>query len=487
MNKMSTNSYIGTRDFYPQDMRFRSYMFSMIENTLKKYAFEKISGPLLENFQIYVAKSGEEIAKKQLYVFTDKGNRKIAVRPELTPTIARMYAAQIDKLAPIQRWYSIENFMRYERPQKGRLREFHQINVDIIGVDDISADFEILHIAQKIFQTLQADTTMYEIRINHRKFINDLLVQYVGVTEDKILDIAKIIDKKDKLVKEKFELLLKENSLNGDQIQKLNLIFEFDFETSFNLIPDSSGAKELKEILILGQQIFQDKNPLKYDFSIVRGLAYYTGLVFEAYDKTPTNSRALFGGGRYDDLIDLFYQNRKISGVGFAIGDVTLESFIRDHRLIKEENLTIQKHMIAVDKDIPLVFFYTLLDNLQNMEEVFLEGMEMIMTLDFAEQKDLSNKVLDIITRNPFYYKNNDDDKIQNIKNNFNKQYNIEMYVNLNHNLKKQMQYANKANITFVWICRKLEMEKGIIKRRNMITGEEEIFDLGTFELSITN
>ncbi|MGL4394079.1 MAG: histidine--tRNA ligase [Brevinema sp.] len=492
MSKISTNSYTGTRDFYPQEMRFRTYMFNMIEQAISSFTYEKMSAPLLESFELYAAKSGEEIAEKQLYVFNDKGDRRVAIRPELTPSIARMYAAKINELPSIQRWYSIENFMRYERPQKGRLREFYQVNIDLIGAKGAFADFELLSVAQAVFSIFGATKDMYEIRINHRGFVRDILVDYVGVSEDRLDDLARLIDKKDKMDAEKFAQLLSDQGFSSDQAQKLQEVFAKNFDEAFKLVPNSESAKEIKEVLELGDKVFKDQNPLRYDFSVVRGLAYYTGLVFEAYDKNPENARALFGGGRYDNLVSFFLKNQNISGVGFAIGDVTFEAFLRGHKLLLDEDLIVEKHMIAIDAELPLSLFYTISNNLKSMENVYLDCLGMIENILLSQNQQAidqsMNKIMDVLSKNPFFNAGDKEqidlnEMVTELSKGKEKTYQVEIYPDSSMPLGKQLQYANKAGIPFVWICGTPELQKGIIKRKDMNTGLETEFDLATFEL----
>ncbi len=489
--KISTNSYPGTRDFYPKEMRFRMKMFSMIEEAVRSFAYEKISGPLLENFELYAAKSGEEIAEQQLYVFTDKGDRRVAIRPEFTPTLARMFSAKIHELPSIQRWYSIENFMRYERPQKGRLREFYQVNVDLAGAEGAFADFEILRVTQAVFNIFGADSSMYDIKINHRGFVQDLITGYAGIPLEKLDDVCKVLDKKDKISVDKFESMLSEQGLDNEQIKKFTELCGNDFESNLALAPESEGGIQLKEVLGLGRDVFKHDNPLVYSFSVIRGLAYYTGIVFEAYDKNPDNSRALFGGGRYDNLISLFNKNTNVSGVGFGMGDVTFEMFLRGHNLLEDD--IIEKHMIAVDKNAPLSMFHTLSDNLKSMENVFVDCASMLenIILSHAGNKSLMmdsvSRISPILAKNPFFDKERDGDLLdeQDLDAFVNtpKQYSVELYPDTEQNLGKQLKYADKAGVSYVWICGVPELQKGVIKRKSMATSTEEEFDLATFEL----
>ncbi|MGL5721393.1 MAG: histidine--tRNA ligase, partial [Brevinema sp.] len=479
-------SYPGTRDFYPEDMRFRGMMFSIIEGVCEDYGYEKISGPILENFQIYAEKSGEEIAEKQLYVFSDKGDRRVAIRPELTPTIARMFAAKISELAPIQRWYSIENFMRYERPQKGRLREFSQVNIDLIGSEGSFADFELLRVAQSIFVSFNATKEMYAIKINNRHFVNDVLLNYVGIDAQKSEACARIIDKKDKVSVEDFTKLLSDEGFNADQIKKLISCFEMSFDDLSKKAP-GKGASDLAELLSLGKEIFGEDNPLVFDFSVVRGLAYYTGLVFEAYDTNPDNPRALFGGGRYDKLIDLFHKS-PVSGVGFAIGDVTFELFLRGNGLLSDDDLRYRRHVVAVDSAVPLPLFHKIADTLKSVRAIYEECLNMIEQINHdhhdhnhAEGEacghtDQLKNIMQHLQRNAYY-----DSECQ--PEDWTSPSLVEIYPDPSVPLGKQLQYANKAKADYVWICGQPELTRGVIKRKSMASGVEVEFDLATFEV----
>ncbi|MGL5255317.1 MAG: histidine--tRNA ligase [Brevinema sp.] len=485
-DKISTKPYPGTRDFYPEDMRFRGMMFSIIEGVCEDYGYEKISGPILENFQVYAEKSGEEIAEKQLYVFSDKGDRRVAIRPELTPTIARMYAARMGELAPIQRWYSIENFMRYERPQKGRLREFSQVNIDLIGAEGPFADFELLRLAQSIFVSFNATKEMYAIKINNRHFVNDVLLNYVGIDTDKIQACARIIDKKDKISIEDFTQLLSEEGLSADHIQRLISCFDMSFDELAKKA-EGQGSKEIEDILSLGKEIFGDDNPLVFDFSVVRGLAYYTGLVFEAYDRNPDNPRALFGGGRYDKLVDIFSKT-PVSGVGFAIGDVTFELFLRGNGLLSDEDLRYRRHVIAVDSSVPLPLFHKIADNLKSVRTIYEECLNMIEQInhdhhhdshgegDSCGHTDQLKNIMKHLHKNAYFDSacEPEDWTIPSL---------IEIYPDPRVPLGKQLQYANKAKADYVWICGQPELTRGVIKRKSMASGTEVEFDLATFEV----
>ena len=178
--KLSTQPYKGTRDFYPEDMRLRNWFFGKIKESLELAAFDEYDGPMLESLDIYAAKSGVELVREQTYTFEDRGNRLLTIRPEMTPTVARMVAAKINDLNFPLRWFSIQNFYRYERPQRGRLREFWQINADIFGCDTYESDLEIIETAVTLLRIFGADESMFKVHINNRRFFNDVVAAVAG-------------------------------------------------------------------------------------------------------------------------------------------------------------------------------------------------------------------------------------------------------------------------------------------------------------------
>lgn len=336
-NNLSTSPYKGTRDFYPEDMEFRNWMFGKIKEVLNNNTFQEYNGPVLESLDLYAAKSGVELVNEQTYNFEDKSGRRLAIRPEMTPTVARMIAAKVDELSFPVRWFSIANFYRYERPQKGRLREHYQINVDLFGSDSINSDVEILNVIISILNNFGADSSMFKIRINNRRFFNDVLKKITNIPEEKHVALSKIIDRKEKICKEAFIEELKELGLDEESIEKLEKMENISLEEAIKICPDSQGAKELCDLFRILKSINLDKY-CEFDFSIIRGLDYYTGTVFEVYDKSTENKRALFGGGRYDNLVGLFNAKKQVSGIGFGCGDVTLENFLRTHELVPKHN-----------------------------------------------------------------------------------------------------------------------------------------------------
>lgn len=317
---LSKQPYKGTRDFYPEDKRVQKYIFGKIRETIEKYGYQEYDAPLLEPFELYAAKSGEEIVNEQLYSFEDKGGRKMAIRPEMTPSVSRMVAARRQELAYPLRWYSIPNLWRYERPQRGRLREHWQLNVDLFGVEGIEGDAEIIQVADSILKGLGAKPEMYEIKINSRIATQEAL-NTCGLNAAEQLVASKIIDKQSKLSDDEFKQALTQ-AITDQKAQKV-----------LDYLSDNSPPANIQKLLGLLDSC--GVTSVVYDRSVVRGLDYYTDIVFEVYDNNPDNNRSMFGGGRYDGLVAMFGVE-SVPTVGFGMGDVTLQNFLESNKLLPE-------------------------------------------------------------------------------------------------------------------------------------------------------
>lgn len=340
---VSTQPYKGTRDFYPKDMRFRRWMTDKLEAVCERYGYEPYNGPLLESFELYATKTSDEIVNQQLYSFVDRGERKVAIRPEMTPTLARMIAAKINEIPRPIRWYSFGNFWRYERPQRGRLREFYQLNVDVLGGDRRDADLEILQIAIDILRTFQPvneqSTNIRDrvrVRINHRGIINAYLQDVLNLSAETGTRLMQILDAREKMSPEKFAAALAEHHIESASVEKLDQFLKMNLDDLTKLTEQFDAlqipVQELRSLFSdLERTGFGDV--IEFSPSLIRGFDYYTGIVFEVFDQSPENSRALFGGGRYDNLMGLFGKE-KLSGVGFGMGDVTLQNFLETHKLV---------------------------------------------------------------------------------------------------------------------------------------------------------
>jgi len=312
MSKISTESYKGVRDFFPADMAIEKKIFDIWRGVCEKYGYEEYNASILEPAELYRAKSSEEIVNEQTYTFTDRGDREVTLRPEMTPTVARMVAAKRRELTFPLRWYSIPNLFRYENPQRGRLREHWQLNADIFGVDGIEADAEIILVAYNIMKAFGAKDEDFEIRINSRELLKKIFEGKLK-NENELSKGIRLLDKKNKMKPEDFDKAMKEIS-----IDKVN----FDIEEN----------QELKDFFKILKNVGL-KN-VRFDSTLARGFDYYTGIVFEIFDTNPENRRALFGGGRYDNLTSLFGGD-KIPAVGFGMGDVTMRDFLETHNLLK--------------------------------------------------------------------------------------------------------------------------------------------------------
>lgn len=329
--KLSTQPYKGTRDFYPVDMRIQNWMFEQMAEVVESYAFEPYDGPMLEPFEVYAAKSGEELVNQQLYWLTDRGERKLAIRPEMTPTLARMVAGKIQELPRPIRWYSLPNLWRYERPQRGRLREHWQLNVDILGGDALLADAELLSVALTIMKRFGGDH-LVQVRVNNRRLMDYFFVDRLGLSADAALKVTKALDARAKIGEEKYLKWLDELGISSAQRGELETFFQCSFEEIERRF-SCEGTRELRSLFTLLAESGVGANQVVFDASVLRGLDYYTGTVFEMYDTSPENNRAMFGGGRYDNLVGLFGKE-KLPGVGFGMGDVTLRNFLETHGLL---------------------------------------------------------------------------------------------------------------------------------------------------------
>lgn len=333
---LPTQPYKGARDFYPEDKRLQKYMFGMWRRVAEQFGYEEYDASILEPIELYLAKTGEEIVNEQTYSFQDRGGRQVVMRPEMTPTVSRMVAGRRQELAYPLRWYSIPNLWRYERPQRGRLREHWQLNVDIFGVDGLLAEAEIIQVADGIFKAAGATRTMYTIKLNSRKLMDFILKDYLELDSVQRHMIAKLIDRMNKISHEAFvaetdAIFTPTQREAGASNKLIGLLKIKDMAHLPEVVRTHSTAMELKELLKLLQDM--GIHNVEFDLSIMRGFDYYTGIVFEIFDENPENNRAMLGGGRYDGLVGLFGVE-PVPTVGFGFGDVTLQNFLEGHKLL---------------------------------------------------------------------------------------------------------------------------------------------------------
>lgn len=305
-------------------------MFGKLRETVASFGYGEYDGPMLEPFELYAAKTGQEIVNQQLYWMVDRGERKLAMRPEMTPTLARMVAAKFHELPKPVRWYSIPNLWRYERPQRGRLREHWQLNVDVLGGDPLLADAEILTVAAALMKGFGGERFI-EVKLNNRRLVDYFFGSHLGLSASVALQVTKALDAKSKIGEEAYRKWLADLGLTPDQQSKMEVFFSSPFEEVARRYP-CPGTQELEALFRLLRESGTGEQ-VTFDPTVLRGMDYYTGTVFEIYDKSPENRRAMFGGGRYDNLLALF-GHFPMSGIGFGMGDVTLEDFLATHGLL---------------------------------------------------------------------------------------------------------------------------------------------------------
>lgn len=348
MSILSSQPYKGTRDYYPEDKRVQNYIFDTWRKVAESFGYEEYGAPMLEPLEIYAAKSGDELANQQTYTFTDRGGRTVAVRPEMTPSISRMVAARRQELAYPARLYSIANFMRYERPQRGREREFWQLNVDIFGVDEVVAEAEIITMAYDIMKAFGAKNSDFVIKVNNRKLINYMMAHYLELDGNQAQLMVKLFDRKDKIAQSDFDDQAQEilGSSADEGLPKIKALM------SAKTIADLPVELRSSEITQEVQELFTQLEHVGvksavFDITLMRGLDYYTGAVFEVFDTNAENSRSLFGGGRYDGLVGLF-DVEPISAVGMAPGGTMIENFLSVHGLLPQLDSTTDIYVIAL-------------------------------------------------------------------------------------------------------------------------------------------
>lgn len=333
---LSTKPYKGARDFYPEDKRLQKYMFDVMRKACESFGYEEYDAPILEPTELYATKTSDEIVNEQTYTFTDRGGRSVTIRTEMTPSVSRMVAAKRQELAYPARWYSIPNLWRYERPQRGRLREFWQLNVDLFGVAGVEADHEIVQVADAIMQTFGAKRDMYSIKINSRKLINALLHDVLGEDETQSQSLIRLIDKMHKMDQAEFiaqtdALFSPSQRENGNPERLHAFLATKGLDDLSGELASHESVAELKKLLAMLEK--SKVTNVVFDPTLMRGFDYYTDIVFEVFDTNPENNRAMFGGGRYDGLVGLFGVE-PVPTVGFGMGDVTLQNFLETHKLM---------------------------------------------------------------------------------------------------------------------------------------------------------
>lgn len=420
---LSIQPYKGARDFYPEDKQLQQWMFGVWQKTVESFGYEQYDAPLLEPTEIYATKTSDEIVNEQTYSFVDRGNRAVTIRTEMTPSVSRMVAGKRQELAYPLRWYSIPNLWRYERPQRGRLREFWQLNVDLFGISNLSADFEMVQLSNALMKAFGAKPSMYTIKVNSRKLINFILEEYLKLDDVESQTLIHLFDKMHKMPESEFlaklDAVISPDQREHGVTEKILALLKAkrlnDLPTE---IQSHSSVKELSNLLELANQ--DGISNVNYDITLMRGFNYYTDIVYEVFDTHPDNNRSMFGGGRYDGLVAQFGVE-PVPTVGFGMGDATLYNFLVLHDLLPKLKSRIDVYAIL----------------LGNVYEQALKPIELLREMELNVAVDSTGRKLD-----------------------------------------KQIKTADKKGIRYVMFIGDLEITTGQYKIKDLQTGMEESHSL---------
>ena len=330
--KTPTNPYKGARDFYPEDKRRQQWLFDTWKQVVERYGYDEYDAPILEPTDLYLMKGSQEIVNEQTYTFKDRGDRSVTIRTEMTPTVSRMVAGRRQELPYPLRWYSIPNLWRYERMQRGRLREFWQLNIDMFGVSSVSAELEMLQITDDLFRAFKAKRSSYVIKVNSRVLVNTMFEFVCEMNDEQSAQLIRLTDRMNKMTKLEFRKavdVITKNMSKSDKI--ISLLQAKTIKELPEALQYSPSVQELNTLLQNCENM--GIRNVEFDITLMRGFDYYTDIVFEAFDTNPDNNRSILGGGRYDGLVAQFGVD-PIPTVGFAVGDVVFMDFLETHGLI---------------------------------------------------------------------------------------------------------------------------------------------------------
>lgn len=349
-SKLDTNPPKGTRDFYPEDMRLRTWLFDQWRDVAKTYGFSEYDAPVLEAESLYTRKAGEEVTQ-QLYNFVDKGDRPVALRPEMTPSLARMVMAKKGGLNLPLKWFSIPQCWRYERMTRGRRREHFQWNMDIWGVAGEEADVELLSAMVTFFKKVGLTSEDVGIKVNSRLVIGEVLKE-LGIPPEKFAATCVLVDKLEKVPLDAIQGDLEELGLDRSVVEKLTQVLTVKSVDGIKQVlgEESAAVQQINKLLTLSKA-YEIDDWIIFDASVVRGLAYYTGVVFEAFDRKGV-LRAIAGGGRYDKLLETFGGD-PTPAAGFGFGDAVIVELLKDRDLLPSFDSTgVDTVVFAMGEDI---------------------------------------------------------------------------------------------------------------------------------------
>ncbi|NCN99836.1 histidine--tRNA ligase [Candidatus Falkowbacteria bacterium] len=413
----------GTRDWLPEEFLIRKYIFDTWRDVCLRYSFEEYLTPLVESAEIYRAKSGEDVGGKELVTFRDLGDRELSIRPEMTPSVTRLVTKIYRSSPKPLKYFSIANFMRNEKPQRGRNREFWQLNCDIFGSDSLRADQEILQLALDIVLEFDPPADSFVLYLSSRKLLENVL-ELSGsnsLTADDKINVVRILDKWNKLKESEINERLEKTGLTESGLMLLKKFMSVrsleDLAEQIPELKNNDGFKEVASSLDflknLGYGDWVEFNP-----AVIRGFDYYDGLVFEVFDNNPANTRAMFGGGRYNGLAEIFGE-KNFPAVGFAPGDETIRLFLESWNL-----LDVVKKQQAEKYYLPLLNVSLSADVSRLAKELRGQGLAVFVGLE--EQK-----------------------------------------------IAKALEFANKREMAKVVIFGEAELEQGVYKIKDMLSGEE--------------
>lgn len=407
----------GTRDFYPEDWAFQTWLYEKVRTVSQSFGFQEYEGPILESLELYAAKSGEELVKKQAFTLVDQSGKTLALRPEMTPSLARMVAQRSGGLTLPAKWFTFGRRFRFEKPQKGRAREFFQWDCDILGLENPEPDAEIISVAATLLKSLGLSPKQVKIKINDRVYIQNCL-ESIGIPAADVPKVIKIIDKKSKVTQKDFNLMLNQIGLKKSQGQKIEEVLN-----DKNGYQKSEWSTKIFELLKIDENIY---SYIEFDPTIVRGLDYYTRTVFEASDNKG-QFRAVLGGGRYDNLTAEVGGKNRVPGVGFAMGDMVIAEVLKEYQQFPTLCPTTTQLLVCV------------------------------FSTEFQRDSlQLTNKIRKL-----------------NI--------NAELYLNPNDSLTKQFKYADNKKIKWVVVYGPEEKEKDVITVKNMQTRKQETISIEEF------
>lgn len=343
---LSNNPVKGTADWFPEEYAARKYIFDTWRSVCQKFGYLEYLTPLVEMADVYRAKSGEDAGNKELTVFRDRGDRELAIRPEMTPSVTRMVSRNYESVSKPIRLFSVANFFRNENPQRGRNREFWQLNADIFGSNSLNADVEILQLALEIMLAFNPPAGSFVLYLNDRQLIEAFVTKYLRLPVEKVQEATRILDKFNKLPRPEFLERLRAIGAEIDNEQELADFLSRDDATlqklRTDILADEPGMQRLNDIVDqLGALGYGDY--LKWNPGMVRGFDYYDGMIFEVFDTHPDNTRALFGGGRYNGLAGIFGR-QSFPAVGFAPGDESTKLFLESWNLIPQTSLRAENY-----------------------------------------------------------------------------------------------------------------------------------------------